>query len=82
MLEPSGRSRTKSGVCLGVCFNFTTGRLILLSDFCCISSDLSPAITSSRALSMSIDSSSAPLSDIVDVDMGEESMIEDEVEEV
>lgn len=82
VLEPSGRSRTRSGVCLGVCFSFTTGRLIRLSDFCCISSDFSPAITSSRALSMSSDNSSAPLSDMVDMDMDEESIIEDGGEEV
>lgn len=71
VFEPSGRSSTRSGVCLGVCFSLTRGRLMRLSDFCCISSDFRPAMTSSRAWSMSRESSSAPLSDVIDVDMEE-----------
>lgn len=81
VLEPSGRSKTRSGVCFGVCLSFTTGRLMRLSDFCCISNDLSPAMTSSRAWSMSRASSSAPLSEVTDMDI-DVSITEEEEEDI
>lgn len=62
VMSPSGRSKTKSGVCFGVCLTLTAGRDILLSCFCCISKDFSPAITSSKAVSMSTLKSSGVVS--------------------
>lgn len=51
-LAPSvGRSRTRSGVCLGVCL--MVGRLIRLSDLCCISREWRSEATLARAVSMS-----------------------------
>jgi len=55
--DPSGRSNTRSGVCLAEVFCFWRGKLIRLSDVCCSSSDRTSDMISAKTLSILVISS-------------------------